>query len=77
MEIKELIDKSNYFLDKNKDEIMVFEINDLQKLLKEHSDLYYNKENPVISDFEYDELFKKLVFLEDKFDIKTKITEKV
>jgi DNA ligase (NAD+) len=45
--------------------------------LKKHSDLYYNKENPVISDFEYDELFKKLVFLEDKFDIKTKATEKV
>ncbi len=77
MEVKTLLEKSNYFLDKNKDEIMVFEINDLQKLLKEHSDLYYNKENPVISDFEYDELFKKLVFLEDKFDIKTKATEKV
>ncbi len=77
MEVNTLLEKSNYFLNKNKDEIMVFEVNDLQKLLKEHSNLYYNKENPVISDFEYDELFKKLVFLENKFDIKTKTTEKV
>ncbi|MFA5916630.1 MAG: NAD-dependent DNA ligase LigA [Candidatus Gracilibacteria bacterium] len=77
MEIKELIEKSNKFINKDLESFTVSEIGDLQKLLKKHSDLYYNKENPVISDFEYDELFKKLVFLEDKFDIKTKATEKV
>jgi NAD-dependent DNA ligase len=32
-----------------------------------HSDLYYNKEEPIISDYEYDELFKKLETLESKF----------
>lgn len=77
MEVKNLLEKTNYFLEKNIDEVLVFEINDLQEVLKEHSNLYYNKENPVISDFEYDELFKKLVFLEEKFAIKTKETEKV
>lgn len=77
MEIKKLIEKSNYFLEKNKDEILVFEIIQLQEVIKEHSDLYYNKENPVISDFEYDELFKKLVYLEEKFHIDSKETSNV
>jgi DNA ligase (NAD+) len=77
MEVKNLLEKSNYFLDKNNDEILVFEINELQDVIKEHSNLYYNKENPVISDFEYDELFKKLVYLEEKFVINIKETEKV
>ncbi len=77
MEVKELLEKSNKYLNKDLELFTIKEIKNLQKLLKEHSDLYYNKENPVISDFEYDELFKKLVFLEDKFDIKTKATEKV
>jgi len=36
----------------------------LQDIIKYHSNLYYNKEEPIISDFEYDELFKKLESLE-------------
>jgi DNA ligase (NAD+) len=36
----------------------------LQDLIRHHSDLYYNKDEPIISDFEYDELFKKLEILE-------------
>lgn len=57
-----------------------FEINDTQKLatlLEYHSDLYYNKENPIISDYEYDELFKKLQFLEEKFGMNEAQTLKV
>ncbi|MBT3853814.1 hypothetical protein HOF65_07900 [bacterium] len=45
---------------------------ELQKLIKYHSDLYYNKENPIISDVEYDELLDKLSILENKYDIKNK-----
>lgn len=77
MELKQLIEKSNYYLSKNKDEILVFEINDLQKIIEEHSNLYYNKEAPVISDFEYDELFAKLRYAEEKFWVDLKETSKV
>lgn len=58
----------------------LFQSEDIQKLaelLKYHSDLYYNKETPIISDFEYDELFKKLQFLEEKFWIQEAQTLKV
>ncbi len=44
----------------------------LQNIIKYHSDLYYNKENPVISDFEYDQLLKKLSILEEKYNLKLK-----
>jgi len=43
------------------------EVLELQKILKYHSDLYYNKENPEISDKEYDDLLKKLEILENNF----------
>ena len=36
------------------------------KLLKEHNHLYYNKDNPKISDQEYDELKREILSLEDK-----------
>ncbi len=49
----------------------------LQKIIEYHSDLYYNKEAPIISDNEYDELFKKLEYLENKFWSKQKQTSKV
>ncbi len=77
MNTKVLLEKSNYFLQKNKDEILVFELKDLQKIIKEHNNLYYNEENPIISDFEYDELFKKLEFLEKKYWILNKKTKEV
>lgn len=72
MEIKKLIERTNYYISKNIDEILVFEINELQDVIKEHSNLYYNKENPVISDFEYDKLLEKLKLLEEKFNINDK-----
>ncbi|MDD3302776.1 MAG: NAD-dependent DNA ligase LigA [Candidatus Gracilibacteria bacterium] len=72
MEIKELIEKSNYFLSKNSDEILVFEVVVLQEVIGSHSDLYYNKENPIITDFEYDKLLEKLEYVENKFHIDLK-----
>ncbi|MBP8017058.1 NAD-dependent DNA ligase LigA, partial [Candidatus Gracilibacteria bacterium] len=41
----------------------------LQEIIREHNKLYYNEESPVISDKEYDELFKILKSLEEKFNI--------
>jgi len=63
-----------------KKEISEFSREDLakiEKLIKYHSDLYYNKEEPIISDFEYDELFKKLKILEEKFWVESKMTNQV
>lgn len=56
----------------NKDDILK-----LNQLLSYHSDLYYNKETPIISDYEYDLLFKKLQILEKKFNFKETQTQKV
>ncbi|MCB0648008.1 MAG: NAD-dependent DNA ligase LigA [Saprospiraceae bacterium] len=45
-------------------EISVEEIEDVRDLLRYHEWKYYVENNPVISDFEYDQLFKKLQKLE-------------
>ena len=42
-------------------------IKDLTEKINYHNNLYYNKDNPEISDFEYDKLFKKLLDLEEKY----------
>lgn len=42
------------------------EIKRLRKEIKHHSDLYYNQDAPEISDFEYDNLMKRLKELEKK-----------
>lgn len=42
-------------------------IKELRELIKYHNLRYYNDDNPEISDFEYDMLYKELVELEKKF----------
>ena len=46
----------------------------LWKIIQKHAQLYYESENPIISDVEYDELFKKLEFLEEKFFLDVKVS---
>ena len=48
------------------------DLKNLQKIIKYHSDLYYNKNISIITDSQYDNLFKKLEYLENKFSIKDK-----
>jgi DNA ligase (NAD+) len=72
-----VLDLSKKYLKKDLEDFNLKDIKKLQDLIKYHSDLYYNKENPIISDFEYDKLFEKLTFLEDKFNLKTKQTDLV
>jgi DNA ligase (NAD+) len=72
-----VLDLSKKYLKKDLEDFDLKDIKKLQDLIKYHSDLYYNKENPIISDFEYDKLFEKLTFLEDKFNLKTKQTDLV
>ena len=43
------------------------EIEQLKQLINYHNNLYYNLDNPVLSDTQYDELYKKLKELEEKY----------
>lgn len=43
------------------------EIEQLRKLIRFHSDLYYNQDNPVLSDTQYDELYHRLQTLEKQY----------
>ena len=43
------------------------EIEQLKKLINYHNNLYYNLDNPVLSDTQYDELYKKLKELEEAY----------
>lgn len=65
----DLLDLSLKYLKQDIKDFSLEDINILDIILKNHSDLYYNKENPIISDKEYDELFKKLKILEEKNSI--------
>lgn len=65
-----MLELSKKYFNKKDNELNFSDIENLQKLIKFHSDLYYNKQNPIISDFEYDEIFRKLKSLEEKFWIK-------
>ncbi|MBB1565240.1 NAD-dependent DNA ligase LigA [Candidatus Gracilibacteria bacterium] len=72
-----MLELSKKYLQKSEEELVFEDIEKLQNLIKYHSDLYYNKQNPVISDYEYDLLFKKLQKLEAKFGVKNAETNKV
>ncbi|MBR4681779.1 MAG: NAD-dependent DNA ligase LigA [Elusimicrobiaceae bacterium] len=43
------------------------EIELLRKQIRFHSDLYYNQDNPILSDTQYDELYKRLQELEEAY----------
>ena len=69
-----MVELSKKYLKMTLDELKEQDFKKLQDLILYHSDLYYNKDEPVISDSEYDSLFKKLEYLEKKFWIKNKQT---
>lgn len=71
------LELSKHYLELQENDFSIEDTDKLSELLAYHSDLYYNKETPIISDFEYDTLFKKLEFLEKKFQIKETQTKKV
>ena len=77
MNTNKLIQLSKLYILKDIDAIEEKEIYILQDILDTHNNLYYNSDAPVISDFEYDSLFKKLQKLESVFSISAKKTEKV
>jgi DNA ligase (NAD+) len=72
-----MIELSKEFLKKNISKFKKKDVIKLQELIEYHSDLYYNKQESIISDSEYDELFKKLSVLESQFNIKSRQTNEV
>lgn len=72
-----MLKKTKDLINKGVEKFTHKDITSLQDLIKYHSDLYYNKQEPIISDFEYDVLFKKLQYLEEKFNILDKESLKV
>ena len=62
------------------DENIKQEIDALRAEINHHNDLYYNKDNPEISDFDYDMLLRRLETLEKmypQFDDENSPTKKV
>ena len=64
-----MLQKSKDFINKELNTFTIEQVIELQELTKYHSDLYYNKEEPIISDYEYDILLEKLQQLESNFNI--------
>ena len=63
-----LRDRTEYFLKKGNVEDLD-EIKELQHLIREHNRLYHSVESPIVSDFEYDQLFRHLRESEEKFGV--------
>ncbi len=69
MNTNNLIHLSKLYIAKDIETIEEKEIYVLQEIVDNHNSLYYNSDSPVISDFEYDTLFKKLQDLEKSFSL--------
>lgn len=77
MEIEFALQTSKNFLKRKNNTFSQEEVSILWKLIQFHSQLYYEKEKPIISDSEYDSLFKKLQELEGIFGVENKISDLV
>ncbi|MBS9775208.1 NAD-dependent DNA ligase LigA [Candidatus Gracilibacteria bacterium] len=72
-----MLDLSKKYLKTENSDLKKSDIQKIAELLAYHSDLYYNQNAPIISDFEYDTLLKKLEFLEEKYEVQEKKSQKV
>ena len=43
------------------------ELNELRKEIRYHNDRYYNQDDPVISDYDYDQLMLRLKAIEETY----------
>jgi NAD-dependent DNA ligase len=72
-----ILQQTQLFQDMPAQDFDLIALTQLSELLVYHSDLYYNKSQPIISDSEYDSLFKKLQAVEGLLDMRDKFSEKV
>ena len=59
MQEKDLVSISQKLLNQETKDFSTQDLWEFSKLIQAHGELYYSKESPIISDREYDELFKK------------------
>lgn len=67
-----MLELSKIYINIDKNDLKKSDIWKLEELINYHSDLYYNKQEPIISDYEYDIIYSKLKYLEEKFSIVSK-----
>jgi DNA ligase (NAD+) len=67
-----MLQLSQDYFKKHIDDFSIDDTLTLKKVLEFHSNLYYNKEEPIISDYEYDILLEKIIILEEKYHIQDK-----
>ncbi len=72
-----MLELSKEFIQKDREDFILEDVKTLQELIKYHSDLYYNKEEPIISDYEYDILLDTLQYLEEKYNISDTVGDNV
>ena len=70
-------DQTQLFQDMDLKDFDSAALKQLSELLQYHSDLYYNKSQPIISDSEYDALFKKLQAVEWLLGVSDKFSSQV
>lgn len=72
-----ILQQTQFFQDMPAQDFDLTALTQLSELLVYHSDLYYNKSQPIISDSEYDSLFKKLQAVEEILDMRGEFSQKV
>lgn len=77
METSEVLELSKKYFSLKIGEMTPKDIDILSEVMAYHNALYYEKESPIISDYEYDMLLKKLAELEKKYDVEKKHSENV
>ena len=75
--MKDIIKISKKYINDSIELLGVSDYNTLKEIIIIHNDLYYNKESPIISDYEYDILLKKFKKLEKKYSKNLKDSNKV
>ena len=77
MQQKDIYSISKKYLEQEIGDFQEKELQTFQEIMEFHSELYYEKEAPIISDNEYDMLFNKLKKLEDSFWVESGVTQQV
>lgn len=77
MDKNKILELTNEYLQKENTNFDKKDIEVLQKILQFHNELYYEKDEPIITDSEYDMLFKKLQYIEGLFQVDESQTERV
>lgn len=72
-----MLNLSKQYFEQHIDDFWKEDIEKLQKLIEFHSNLYYNKQEPIIGDYEYDILLEKLQTLEEKYGIENKVWDMI